>query len=470
METSYLSALEYIYSFIDYERKSRFPYSATVFNLDRVREFLHVMGDPQDSFHAVHIAGTKGKGSVAAITESVLRHAGYRTGLFTSPHLHTFRERIRVDGELIGQTEFAELVEKVKPAIEAVPDVTTFEIITGLAFRHFADRNVDVAVLEVGLGGRLDATNVVHPTVTALASLSYDHTELLGHTISLIAWEKAGIIKPGVPLITAPQHREAMEVVADVCESQKANLIQVGRDWLYGQIEADLSGQTFDVWPAAHPVDRNRFRIRLLGRHQMVNATVAYAVVRELSERGVPVPEEAMKTGMEEARWPGRFEILGQKPFVVVDSAHNADSAHKLQAAIEDLVPHRRTFLIFGASRDKDIQGMLETLVPGAAKVWATRSHHPRAASTEEVASKVKALFPDKDVVEANEVWDAMSEALEEARPDDLICVTGSIFVVAAAREFWYHRFPESGKSLLWVSEAEWEALQQYREAAAVKI
>jgi dihydrofolate synthase/folylpolyglutamate synthase len=436
-----------------------------------VREFLHVMGDPQDSFHAVHIAGTKGKGSIAAITESVLRHAGYKTGLFTSPHLHTFRERIRVDGDLIGQAEFAELVEKVRPAIEAVPGVTTFEIITGLAFRHFADRNVDVAVLEVGLGGRLDATNVVHPTVTALASLSYDHTELLGHTISLIAWEKAGIIKPGVPLITAPQHREAMEVVADVCESQRANLIQVGRDWLYEQIDADLSGQTFEVWPAETPGNRERFRIRLLGRHQVINATVAYALIRELSERGVPVPEDAIKAGMEDARWPGRFEILGKRPFVVVDSAHNADSAHKLQAAVEDLLPHRRMFLIFGASRDKDISGMLETLVPGATKVWATRSHHPRAASPEDVASRLRNLFPGREVAEVDEVWDAMAEALEEAGPEDLICVTGSIFVVAAAREFWYHRFPESRESLMWVSEAEWEALQRYRESlAAVKV
>ena len=470
MEPTYLSALEYIYSFIDYERKSRFPYSATVFNLDRVREFLHVMGDPQDSFHAVHIAGTKGKGSIAAITESVLRHGGYRTGLFTSPHLHTFRERIRVNGELIGRLEFADLVEEVKPAVEAVPDVTTFEIITGLAFRHFADQNVDVAVLEVGLGGRLDATNVVHPVVTALASLSYDHTELLGHTISLIAWEKAGIIKPGVPLITGPQHREAMEVVADVCESQGANMIQVGRDWLYSQVNAGLDGQTFEVWPAERPADRDRLQIRLLGRHQVVNAAVAYVVVHELGKRGIPVPESAIHQGMETALWPGRFEILGQQPFVVVDSAHNADSAQKLQSAIEDLLPHQRMFLIFGASRDKDIHGMLETLVPGAAKVWATHSHHPRAASPEEVASKVEELFPGREVTVVGEVWDAMSEALDEANPDDLICVTGSIFVVAAAREFWAHRFPASVGNLLWVSEAEWDILQKYREAEAAKV
>ncbi len=470
MRKEYLSALEYIYSFIDYERKSRFPYSATVFNLDRVYAFLQELGNPQETFKAVHIAGTKGKGSTAAMTESMLRHAGYKTGLFTSPHLHTFRERIRVDGELIGQLEFADLVDSIKPAAKAVPGITTFEVITGLAFKFFADQGVDVAVLEVGLGGRLDATNVIHPMVSAISSLSYDHTELLGHTISLIAWEKAGIIKQGVPVVSAPQKREAMEVIADVCETQQARLIKVGRDWQYRPIRTeDLKLQYFEIWPGRQKRDARTYRIRLLGRHQVINATVAYAVIQELIRQGLEIPESAIATGMEQAQWPARFEILNRKPFVVLDSAHNKDSAQKLLIAIQDLLPHDKMHLIFGASRDKNIDGMLRTLVPLSDKVWATRSKHPRAADPETVAAQVHEIFPDKNVEVEGDVWNAMGKALSAAGEEDLICVTGSIFVAAAAREFWAATHPEDAEKLLWVKEAEWEALQEYRHSIGVK-
>ena len=465
MKEEYLSALEYIYSFIDYERKSRFPYSATVFNLDRVYDFLNELGNPHESFKAVHIAGTKGKGSTAAMTESILRNAGYKTGLFTSPHLHTFRERIRVDGDLIGQLEFADLVESVKPAARAIPGLTTFELITGLAFKFFADQGVDVAVLEVGLGGRLDATNVVHPVVSAISSLSYDHTELLGHTISLIAWEKAGIVKQGVPLVTAPQKREAMEVIADVCETQNARLIKVGRDWQYRPIRTeDLKYQYFEVWPGKNRRAGEEYRIQLLGRHQVINATVAYAVIQELRKHGLVIDENAIATGFETAQWPARFEILSRKPFVVLDSAHNKDSAQKLLVAIQELLPHDRMHLVFGASRDKNIDGMLRTLMPLADKVWATQSRHPRAADAEAVAEQARSILPGKTVMVTEGVWGAMEAAMQEADEADLLCVTGSIFVAAAAREYWAATHPEAASRLLWVDQAEWEALQEYRQ------
>ncbi len=213
----YQDALDTIFSYVNYEKHARYPYEAVTFNLSRMHELLGRLGDPQERLHCVHVAGTKGKGSTSAMVESVLRATGFRTGLYTSPHLHTFRERIRVGGALMQKHELVDLLQASRRAVEATPGVTAFEIMTALAFVHFARQEVEWAVLEVGLGGRLDATNVVHPAVCAITSLSYDHVELLGHSLSLIAWEKAGIIKAGVPVISAPQEPEAMDVIRRVC-------------------------------------------------------------------------------------------------------------------------------------------------------------------------------------------------------------------------------------------------------------
>ena len=458
----YQDALDYIFGYVNYEKQVRYQYDAVTFNLRRMEALLELLGSPHREFQCVHIAGTKGKGSTSAMVESVLRAAGYRTGLYTSPHLHTFRERIRVDGALMSKQEVVELLARSREAIEATPGITAFEIMTALAFLHFARQRVEWAVLEVGLGGRLDATNVVHPAVCGITSLSYDHVELLGYTLSLIAWEKAGIIKTGVPVICAPQEPEAMAVVRQVCTETGARLVTVGENWTWEGNGAAVEGQSLTVRRTADDLTLRDLHIPLLGYHQLVNATAAVAILAELNEQGVAISAEALRAGLATARWPGRFEVLGRQPVLVVDSAHNADSARRLRAALVDWFPRppaKRLALIFGASADKDIAGMLSTfLAPGPTdtggpvdKVIVTKSGHPRSAEPAGLADQVRSYDAACPVSVQDTVDGALAEALAWARPDDLICVTGSIFVVAQARLAWCSRHPEAFTPDDWV-------------------
>lgn len=462
----YQDALDTIFSYVNYEKKVRYPYNAVTFDLGRIEHVLDLLGRPHDRFRCVHIAGTKGKGSTSVLVESVLRTAGFKTGLFTSPHLHTFRERIRLNGELMTKAQLVDLLERCRPAIDATPNITAFEIMTMLAFQFFAEQGVDWAVLEVGLGGRLDATNVVHPAVCAITSLSYDHMELLGHTLSLIAFEKAGIIKPGVPVVSAPQEPEAMAVIRRVCQDTGAPLIVVGQDWVCDPDGRDLTGQYLRVTgPGGQPV-LSGLRIRLLGQHQRDNATTAIAMLHELRSQGVEIGDEALRRGLAAARWPGRFEVLHQRPALVVDSAHNADSARKLRAALANYFPRparRRLAIIFGASADKDIEGMLRTFLapesetgyPPADKVIVTKSGHLRSAEPARLADLVRSLNATCPISVQPDVDGALIEAMVWAGPDDLICVTGSIFVVAQARRAWAARHPEAFSPDDWVFQDE---------------
>lgn len=461
----YQDALDYIFDYVNYEKKARYPYDAVTFDLSRMQQVLELLGRPHERFRCVHIAGTKGKGSTSAMVESVLRTAGYRTGLYTSPHLHTFRERVRLNGGLMSKAELVALLDKCRPAIEAVPEITAFEVMTALAFQFFADRGVDWAVLEVGLGGRLDATNVVHPAVCAITSLSYDHVELLGHTLSLIAFEKAGIIKPGVPVVSSPQESEAMAVIQRVCADTNAKLVVVGEAWRWEKDGADLTGQTLTVRgpDATELVD---LRIPLIGRHQLDNATAAVAILYELGLQGVAISPEALRAGLAGARWPGRLELLNEHPMLVVDSAHNENSAQKLRAALAEWFPRpprRRLALVFGASSDKDIDGMLKAfLVPASAsgyppadKVIVTQSGHPRSADPAGLADLVRSLTARCPISVQPNLRGALTEAFAWAGSEDLICITGSIFVVAQARRMWADQHPEAFAPDDWVFQDE---------------
>ena len=432
---TYQDALDYIYGFTDYEKKSSYLYGPEHFDLARVEELLALLDNPHLHFKSIHIAGTKGKGSVAAMCESVLRVAGYRTGLYTSPHLHTFRERIQVNGQLIPQEAVASLTERLQPLVSRIEGITTFEIITALGFLYFAEQGVEFAVLEVGMGGRLDATNVVNPLVAAITSLSYDHTHILGKTLPLIAREKAGIIKDKALVVSAPQSPEAMTVIEEVCQEKEAKLTVIGRDRTWEAGEANLEGQWFRVSSSGFRVPSSELWIPLLGRHQLDNATVVVAAIEKLRQQGINIPEASIREGLRQARWPGRLEILGRKPFVVVDCAHNADSAEKLKAALEELFTYRRLILIFGASVDKDIEGMMRELFSLAHQVIVTQANHPRAADAG--ALQEKALAFERQARASDSVASALALALEQAGPQDLICVTGSVFVVAEARAAW---------------------------------
>lgn len=442
---TYKQALGYIYSFTDYEVKSTFRYAPENFDLRRVESLLALLGNPHHHFRAIHIGGTKGKGSTAAMLASILQAGGYRAGLFTSPHLHTFRERIRTGNQLISQHEVASLAAELMPLVSQVENLTTFEIITALAFTYFSRRDVEFAVVEVGLGGRLDATNVLHPLASVITSLSYDHTHILGNTLTQIAREKAGIIKPGRPVISAPQEPEALAVLEEVSREKGSALTLIGREWHFRPGQADLEGQWFSVYSPTLE-EGATFWIPLLGEHQIVNATVALAALDALRLE-IPLARAAISRGLSQVRWPGRMEILSRRPLIVADSAHNADSAAKLVAALRrHLPPFEKFILILGASLDKDIEGILCHLLPHARHIIVTRSRHPRAAEPYWLAEKVRAQ--GSHAFTAGEVGAALERALalaeEEGFDESLICITGSVFIVGEARELWARRYGSS--------------------------
>jgi dihydrofolate synthase/folylpolyglutamate synthase len=441
---SYEAAIDYIYAFTDYEKKTGYLYAPENFDLGRIERLLALLGSPHQKLRTVHIAGSKGKGSTSSMVASIMEVAGHRVGLFTSPHLHTFRERIRIGGQPIAPGEVARLIEEIRPNADQVTGITTFEVITIMALLYFHQREVDIAVLEVGLGGRLDATNVVTPDVSIITSLSYDHTDLLGDTLAEIAGEKAGIIKSRVPVVSSPQPQEALEVIEMTCQQKDAPLTLVGQDWTSTRKTFNLDGQHFqvcsrsgdDVLPGARAcLD---LWIPLLGEHQIVNATTAVAAIMELRELGWETSDADIAGGLHQLRWPGRLEILSREPMIVVDSAHNADSARKLIVSLKEHFKNRPILLIFGASSDKDIEGMLREFIPNTKRIIFTQSDHPRAADPKQLHAQAMALDGPGDVTENTQ--EALERALELAGPFDVICGAGSVFVTAALREIWASR------------------------------
>ncbi len=452
MGDSYQETLDYLYSFVDFSLTKATRYSAEQFDLARMQALVEQLQHPERTFAIIHVAGTKGKGSVAAMCQSVLTSEGYRTGLYTSPHLHDYAERIQIDGHSIPHEELVALVEEIKPVLETIPQITTFEITTALAFLYFSRQKVDVAVIEVGLGGRLDATNVVIPVVSVITSLSYDHMFLLGNTLAEIAGEKCGIIKPGVPVVVSPQQDEALLVIEKIAEQRGAPITLVGREYLYRDISRSLSGQTMQVWtPGEQPqVDEyiqsgemlewepNHLTIPLLGYHQITNAATAYAALQVFAEKALPISDAAIHRGFANTIWPGRFEVLRQVPPVVIDCAHNRDSARKLRLALDDYFPGQPVILMFGASEDKDIHGMFVELMPRICEVIATRSYHPRAIEPEKLVEIAHQFGRPARIVP--DVADALNEALSIAAGEKPVLATGSIFIAAGAREAWLAR------------------------------
>ncbi len=421
---------------VDYERPATIPGGRARYDLERIGALLEMLGSPHLGVPTVHVAGTKGKGSTTAMVASILNAAGLSTGLFTSPHLHTFRERIRVGGQPIPEDEFAGLVEALWPAVEEMRRtghgrVTVFELLTAMAFHCFREHGVGAQVIEVGLGGRLDSTNVVQPLACGITSLGLDHTEVLGDTLAEIAMEKAGIIKQGVPVVCAPQRPEALRVVQDVCEAQENTLTLAGEDILWSPESTTLDGQTFTLETARRTY---RLSIPLLGEHQLENAAVAVGLVEALAASGIDVSREAIEEGLRRVEWPCRLEVLSREPLVIADGAHNPHSAGRLVEAMRSLVPGLRLTLVVGVSRNKDVDGVafeLSRLSP--AEVVATRSRHPRSAQPELLAREFERYGARART--AGSVAEAVDDAVASASDDDVVLVTGSLFVAAEARE-----------------------------------
>jgi dihydrofolate synthase/folylpolyglutamate synthase len=453
VEASYQEALNYLYSFVDYSLTKAFRYSPEKFNLSRMHALMDALGKPHTKYPIIHVAGTKGKGSVSAFCASALQAAGHRVGLYTSPHLQDYAERIHFNGQPIPHASLVELVEEIKPFVAAIPELTTFEITTALGFLYFARQEATAAVVEVGLGGRLDATNVITPTVAVITSLSYDHTAILGETLAEIAGEKAGIIKPGIPVVLAPQKDEARLVIERVARERDSSLTEVGRDVLFAPVARSLiGGQTLLVWPAVDQglVDAyiesgglqewepTRLQIPLLGYHQVENAATAYTALIVARQNGLAVSDQDIRTGFSKVVWPGRFEILQRYPPVVIDSAHNRDSALKLRLALDDYFPGMPVILVFGASEDKDVDGMFAELMPRIRQVVATQSFHPRAMEPERLVELAHRYGRPAKIVPA--VEDAVEEAIRMADGEAMVLAAGSLFIAAATRDTWYDR------------------------------
>ncbi len=453
----YHDALRYLYGLVDYEKRRIERYSPREFKLERVATLLEKLGNPHRRYPTVHIAGTKGKGSVSAMMAACAQAAGKRTGLYTSPHLHTFRERMQIDREPISRRELAALVEEVRPVVETVPGVTTFEVTTAIAFLYFARHEIEVGVIEVGLGGRLDATNVITPEISIITSLSLDHTYLLGNTLADIAREKGGIIKPGVPVVTAPQRGEAAEVLARIARERQAPLVAVGEAWTWTPGRRSLDGQTLTVRRAGGPSPfEGTYHLALLGDFQQENATVAVAAAATLYERGHAwASPDAIRAALRDVRWPGRLEVLSRRhPLLVVDCAHNPYSAQKLVETLRTWFPNRRWVLVYGASADKDIAGMLRRLFPISEHIIVTRSYHPRAETPYALADLCADLGRGAEI--AVDPGRALEQACRHLKPGLGILATGSIFLVADVREVWGRRASLNLPLGDWVDEP-WE-------------
>jgi dihydrofolate synthase/folylpolyglutamate synthase len=434
IDIQYDKALDYLYSFVDYSLKHSSELAKAEFNLDRMFALMDALGNPQMKYPIIHVAGTKGKGSVSALCASALQAAGYKAGLYTSPHLLEYEERIQVNGEPISKEQLVDLVEEIKPAVAKIPKLTTFEITTAIGFLAFARQDVNAAVIEVGLGGRLDATNVVTPKVSVITSLSYDHMAVLGDTLAKIAGEKAGIIKPGVPVVSAPQKAEALEVLERVAKERGCLLVLVGKDVKFERLTSSLDGQSLHLSSFLSPtVSEFDLSLPLLGEHQIQNAAVAYTALRT---SGIEITDRAIREGFSRVKWHARFDVVRRDPPVIFDSAHNQDSFAKLRQALDEYFPGKPVYLIFGASEDKNIPGMFEEMKAKIKKLLVTRADHPRALRPEEIIRLADKVGLESEAVSPVEL--AFRRALELSEKDGSIVLSaGSMFVTAEVMRAW---------------------------------
>jgi dihydrofolate synthase/folylpolyglutamate synthase len=441
---------QYLDSFVNWETRSPLD-SPAPFKLERIRRLLDLIGNPQDALKIIHVAGSKGKGSTCVFTAHILQRAGYKTGLYTSPHLKDCRERIRIlnlDGvgedreeifpDAIRWDQLGKAIEDVRPAIDrmradASPGrLTFFEVYTALALHYFFQERVDFAVLETGLGGRLDATNAAPSLVCAITPLSLEHTEILGGSLGQIAVEKAAIIKDRrQKVVLAPQEKESWDVLQGRCKEFCIDPFLVGRDIRYALKGGDEHG------PIVHFQGRRGdypdLRVSLLGEHQIVNAATAIGIVECLQETGVSIGREVISQGLRDAFWPGRFEIFSRDRCVILDGAHNKASAACLGEGVKKFFPGRRVVLILGVCDDKDRRGIGDALKRIVDTVIATKANHPRAHDFGD--SELKEMFPGKERLRAKDIQQAWALAQEKTEKEDIVLITGSIFLVAEARD-----------------------------------
>lgn len=446
IDSQYEEALNYLYAFIDYSLTRNLRYSAEKFDLSRMARFSHSIGNPQHDYPVIHIAGTKGKGSTGALITNILTCAGYKTGFYSSPHMIDFCERIRIGSRQIPRERLVALVEAIKPYVAREKELTTFEIMTSLAFQYFSQEKVDFAVIEVGMGGRLDATNVVSPVLSVITSISHDHMKVLGATLEKIAAEKAGIIKPGVPVVVASQKKAAGQVISEAAGKRAAKLI-ASHEWIkLTKISSSLDGQIFRIEPvrnSGRQISKSmpygqELNLPLLGDHQLENARTALTCIMELENKGYQFSLESIQKGIETLNWPGRFEILNRDPLLIIDGAHNRDSFRKLERTMAEYLQGKEKILIFGASEDKEVELMLKIIRPQVDLLVITQAAHPRALQGCEIQDRAMRLGMHNRVT--GSVEEALEYALNQYQHNSAILAAGSIFIAGAVKEIWGER------------------------------
>jgi dihydrofolate synthase/folylpolyglutamate synthase len=433
----YSRALRFLQTLSDYERLRIVRYNTQNFDLDRMRTLLKRLGNPQDSFRSIHIAGTKGKGSTCVMTEAMLRANGYKTGLYTSPHLVDIRERINVGGAMIPQADFARLVRMVEPIIGRMrPTPTYFDVLTAIAFKYFAEQKVQIAVVETGLGGRLDSTNVLRPEVTAITSISKDHMAQLGATVARIAEEKAGIFKPGIPAISAQQDPDVEATLRRVATANGTNLEVTGKEieFSYRFESSRMLGPHNRICLFTPNSKFEHLAVPLMGEHQAINCGVALSIIDRLKTRGLAMNDNRSMEGLAKCEIPGRMEMVNQTPRVLVDGAHNAASLDAMMRAIGQYIPYDSMVVIFGCCSDKDVPGMLERVTHGADKVIFTKVDNIRSSDPNELAARYVELYGKMAQV-APTLEEALAIANRAVTKEDLICITGSLYLVGEAKK-----------------------------------
>lgn len=425
--------------------------------LERITRLLAALGNPHRRLRFVHIGGTNGKGSTAAMLASILRAAGYRVGLYTSPYLLSFTNRMTVNGADIDRQDLNDLVETVRPLVEKIagePDMgpmTEFEVVTTLALAYFARREAELVVFEVGLGGRLDATNVITPLLSIITNVSLEHTQVLGDTVEAIAGEKAGIIKNNVPVLTAARDRKVLGVIRSRALEKNAPFYRLFGPDGSGEEESvarpsfsrqavSAEGQYFKYRGFENDLDR--LFIPLRGIYQLWNGATALAALELLSQTGFPVDEEAIRRGFSETVWPGRLEVMSRRPLLVMDGAHNPEAMKELARAIPEYFSYRNLILVVGIMADKDAAAILRSIMPLAHAAVFTRPEYARAASPGDLAALARDQlgFDQQKSVVAAEIGSALDKAVNMAGPDDLVIVTGSLYTVSDARAYWAKR------------------------------
>lgn len=421
----YKQSITWLYSFEKYGSK---------LGLQNITLLINHLQNPQNTYKTIHVTGTNGKGSVCKYLGSILKQAGYTVGVYISPHLQRFSERITINSKEIPQKDIAQLITKIKPIVEEMMSKnitpTFFEITTALAFEYFSNKKVDYAVIEVGLGGRYDATNVLTPTLTIITNISLEHTKILGKNTKDIAYEKAGIIKQNIPLITAVHHN-AKHVITQIAKEKKAPLLCIDNTW-WKRIHHSVNNQQFQI-----KGQHNTYIVEtsMLGQHQGENIAVSLIAIEQLQQQGAMITASHISKGIKQAFNPGRMEIISKKPMILLDGAHNNAGMKMLYNSLQQDFQYTSLILILGILQDKSIKKMLTTILPLADSIITTQSSNPRACPAELLAEKIQKIDANKKIIIQPNISEAIQQAISLLNTDDLLCISGSLFTIGEARE-----------------------------------